>query len=99
MIFAHQAPYQLISSPELPILILSQLRRIEKLVDNLWENRAFYGEVDILAQACQPKASRFAAFWFLQTRALELGFDISTRQASKIGDFLKNAGKPRESAG
>jgi radical SAM superfamily enzyme YgiQ (UPF0313 family) len=81
-----EAPYQVLSNDRLSVLDFRLLKRVEALLDSVWNANKFEIELDDIAQRSK---GYFPAFLKLSEFAERTGFDLSTRNAEKVKAFLR----------
>ncbi len=83
----HDAPYQVLANAWLTLAEFSRLRRIEQVIDAVWNTNRLETEIDRLAESC---GGYFAAFCAAADHAAEVGYNLSTRQKNKVQAFLQS---------
>jgi radical SAM superfamily enzyme YgiQ (UPF0313 family) len=79
-------PYQVLESDALTVMDFRRLRRVEALLDSVWNVNKLEAELDDLAER---SGGYFSAFMELSEAAERMNFDLSTRNAEKVRDFLR----------
>lgn len=83
-----EPPYQVLSNRWLSVAEFARLRRIEQLIDAVWNSCRLENELDALARRC---GGYFAALSALSDRAARVGYNLATRQRHKVRAFLVDA--------
>jgi radical SAM superfamily enzyme YgiQ (UPF0313 family) len=86
LIHQREAPYEILVNRWLSMGELAELRRIEELLEASWN--AGVGR-DLLSGAQTQRAGWFRLFRDLAEEARQSGYDVRTRQASKVLAFLQ----------
>jgi radical SAM superfamily enzyme YgiQ (UPF0313 family) len=79
-------PYQVLSNDALTVGDFRLLKRVEALVDSVWNANALETELDALARG---SGGYFSALMKLSAFAERTGFDLSTRNAEKVTVFVR----------
>ncbi len=81
-------PYQVLATDTLSVADFRSLKRVEALLDSLWNANRLETELDKLAEKCR---GYFNALMRLSAFAEEVGFDLTTRNADKTRKFAGRA--------
>jgi len=81
-------PYQVLATEALSVADFRVLKRVEALLDSLWNANRLESELDNLAGKCR---GYFNAFMHMSTYAEKIGFDLTTRNAEKVRAFTSRA--------
>ncbi len=82
----HEPPYQVLSNRWLSLGDIARFRRIEQLVDAVWNANHLEAELDGFACIC---GGYFAALEALSTHAERTGYNLTTRKRHKVEAFLR----------
>jgi radical SAM superfamily enzyme YgiQ (UPF0313 family) len=85
MVFMAAPPYQLLESPWLSAAELYRLGRVEQLLDSVVAPGLWKTELAVLAR---HYGGYFEALWAMAEQAAAVGFDLSTKQGTKLGAFV-----------
>ncbi len=83
----HHAPYQVLSNAWLSLADFALLRRIERVIDSLWNANALEEEIDELADRY---GGYFNAFRAAAERAEHVGYNLATRKLHKVRSFIQS---------
>ena len=86
-------PYQVLANRWLSVADFARLRRIEQLIDAVWNSCKLASELDALAHR---HGSYFAALSALSDRAARTGYNLATRQRHKVKAFVDGALQVRD---
>ncbi len=83
-----EAPYQVLANRWLSLGEIARLRRVQQLVDAVWNANRLESELDTLADR---HGGYFNAFTALLNRAEAAGYNLATRRRHKVEAFVRGA--------